>query len=98
MRMGHLASDLLRVATFLKDRADINTVGDILEESKFFIEWTMADAPSEVQVLFADIQPRLALWQYRLSQRKKDIVEIEELQKSAKDWSAQLIDMSGLAV
>lgn len=91
-RLGHLASDLLRISTFLENPKNTAAVNDIIEESKFFIEWTANDAPYKIQEFFADIQPKLALWQLRLEAGSAK----EALKKNARDWSSQLIRFSGL--
>lgn len=96
MRLGHLASDLARIATFSENSMNRTAIGDILEESKFFIEWTVPGAPFHVQALLSEMQPQLALWQYRILQREEDSLEIEELKRASKTWSKQLLEISGL--
>ena len=76
----------------------IKTKATDTEESKFFIEWAAPDAPLHIQELFSEMQSRLALWHRHLSMVKEDFKEIEELAKSTKSWSAQLIQLSGLLV
>ena len=97
-RLGHLASDLMRVSGFLANIKNRKVVTDILEESKFFIEWTAPDAPSHIQELFSEMQSKLALWHRHLLMVKEDSSEIKELAKSTKRWSAQLVQLSGLLV
>lgn len=98
MRLGHLASDLARVHTFLENSMNIKATEDVLEESKFFIEWTAPEAPFDVQVLLSEMQLRLALWQCHLQKQKEKFAEREELKKTAKSWSQQLLEISGLLV
>jgi len=95
-RLGHLASDLMRIAGFLDNIKNRKIVTDILEESKFFIEWAAPESPSHIQELFSEMQSRLALWHRHLLIAKEDPEEIKELAKSAKRWSAQLVQFSGL--
>ncbi len=95
-RLGHLASDLMRIAGFLDNGKNRKVVVDIMEESKFFIEWAAPDAPSHIQELFSEMQSRLALWHRHLLMAKEDSKEIEELAKNTKSWSAQLVQFSGL--
>ena len=97
-RLGHLASDLARISSFLDNSANLEAVEDILEESKFFIEWTAPEASLDVKVLLSEIQSRLALSQRHLPHQKNDAKEIEELKKATKNWSEQLIEISGLLV
>ena len=95
-RLGHLASDLMRVSGFLDNIKNRKVVTDILEESKFFIEWTAPDAPSHIQELFSEMQSRLALWHRHLLMVREDPKEIVELAKSTKRWGTQLVQLSGL--
>lgn len=96
-RLGHLASDLLRISAFLETAENTKAVNDILEESKFFIEWTAPDAPLHIQEFLSGIQPILALWQLRLA-HPENHMHIKALQKISKTWSVKLIEFSGLAV
>jgi len=95
-RLGHLASDLMRIAGFLDNVKNRKAVMDILEESKFFIEWAAPDAPLHIQELFSDMQSRLALWHRHLLMMREDPKEIAELTKSARHWSLRLVQLSGL--
>lgn len=95
-RLGHLASDLARIAAFLDNSLNRRVVNDILEESKFFIEWIALDAPLNIQILLAEMQPKLALWQRRLALQKEGPTEIKNLRKIATGWSKQLIQTTCL--
>jgi hypothetical protein len=97
-RLGHLASDLLRISSFLDNPKNEEAVVDMIEESKFFIEWAAPEAPSHIQEFFADIQPKLALWQQRLVNGRDVAVTKEALRNCAKNWSGTLIRYSGLLV
>ena len=96
IKIGNLAAGLARLSSFSKNPKNREAVRDILEESKFFIEWIAPGAPLEVQTLLSEIQPKLALWQFHLVHEKKDPEEMNELRKMAKSWSAHLIKSSGL--
>lgn len=98
IKIGNLAADLARLSTFSENSKNRRVLEDILEESKFFIEWVTPEAPLEVQILLSEIQPKLALWQRHLLQQKEDAAEIEELKEMTKSWSASLIELSGLPV
>lgn len=96
-KLGHLASDLARLSAFIENDKNLKAAEDILEESKFFIEWTAQEAPSHVQELLSAIQIKLALLQRRLFAHNGSLDDIMELKKSTKDWSEHLIEISGLA-
>ncbi len=95
-RLGHLASDLARVSSFLENSKNIKAIEDILEESKFFIEWTAPEAPLNIQVILSEMQSKLALWQRHLLQQKGNSAEMKTLKKATILWSGQLIKLSGL--
>lgn len=95
-RLGHLASDLLRISNFIDTQKNAAAVNDLIEESKFFIEWAAPESPSHIQEFFSEIQPKLALWQRRFFNRPEEVKTKEELKKHAKAWSGRLIEFSGL--
>lgn len=95
-RLGHLASDLMRIAGFLDNAKNRKVVIDIVEESKFFIEWAAPGSPPHIQELFSEMQSRLALWHRHLLVMREDPMEITELAKSTRHWGMQLIQLSGL--
>ncbi|HVP37226.1 MAG TPA: hypothetical protein VMT04_09550, partial [Terriglobales bacterium] len=62
VRLGGISSDLARIASFAPVKDNWETVKSLLEESKFFIEWTALDASLEQKALLVEIQIQLALW------------------------------------
>jgi hypothetical protein len=95
-RLGHLASDLLRVSNFVDNPKNRAVVTDIIEESEFFIEWSAPTAPSPIQQFLAEIQRKLALWHRHFMIQAEDPAEREELKQRSKEWSARLLEFSGL--
>lgn len=95
-RLGHLASDLLRISTFLENPKNIAVVNDIIEESKFFIEWLAPEAPPHVQEFLSDMQVKLVLCQYQILHHKESKKEKLALMSDAKKWSVKLLTFSGL--
>jgi hypothetical protein len=97
-RLGHLASDLARISALLENSKNKKAVDDILEESKFFIEWTVSEAPANVQTLLSEIQIKLAQVHFHLLHHKEKPTKINRLKKITKTWSDQLLEISGLLV
>ena len=95
-RLGHLASDLVHIASFLEYPKDIKAANDVLEESKFFIEWTAPGAPFDVQSFLSEIQPQLSLWHLKLQQQKGNLKDIGEVKRLTRRWSDRLLEISGL--
>lgn len=63
IRLGGLAADLARIASFSENPANHQAVVSLLEEGKWFAEWAAPGAPLETQVVLADIQLALAVWE-----------------------------------
>ncbi len=97
-RLGGLAADLARVASF-SEIHDAAVVEGLLEESQAFIEWC---APSllpdrmEDAARLVDIQRSLTDWYHRWNQIVNDLVERKKLAVQAQHWSDEVLKMSGL--
>ena len=63
IRLGGLAADLARIASFADDPADARAVASLLEEGKYFAEWIAPEAPPETQAMLAEVQIALAVWE-----------------------------------
>jgi hypothetical protein len=91
VRLGSLASNLNRLA-WHADKGSYAVAAPIIRESKYFIEWTAAEWPLDVQFQLADIQLAMACWERRW--RQGDGVSALALQ--AREWSQVLLRSSGL--
>ena len=92
IRLGGLAADLARVASFGGNPANRQAVASLLEESKYFAEWIAPDAPLETQAVLAELQVTLALWERRWLKG----VEVPTMQIEAEQQSAALLSLAGL--
>jgi len=61
-RLGGLAANLSRVASFADNPNNFKAVETLIEESKFLIEWIAPDLPVEIQTKLAELQIQLSLW------------------------------------
>ena len=91
-RLGSLAADLARIASFVEDPRDQEAVVSLLEEGKYFAEWMAPDAPLETQALLAELQVTLAVWQRRLLNGAPDVSMRAEAQRK----SDELLALAGL--
>lgn len=93
IRLGGLAADLARIASFAGNPRNHRAVASLLEESKYFAEWAAPDAPLEIQEQLAEVQVSVALWQldWENGQAASSIGE------QAQRWSNRLLELSGLA-
>lgn len=97
IRLGSLAADLARVASFAEIRDDA-AVESLMEESTAFIEWCapgLVNEQIDEAARLVDIQRGLATWQ-RLWQNTQHESERDKLIRQAQAWSDEVLAMSGL--
>jgi hypothetical protein len=92
IRLGGLAADLARVASFAENPKNHDAVSTLLEEGKYFAEWAAPGAPLETQAALAEIQVLMALWHLRWQAGRPD----PDMRQQAKEWSDRLLALAGL--
>ena len=97
MQLGHLASDLARIASFIDIKMDARALKSVIEEAKYFAEWT-ATAPGvtlETQIFLAKIQEFVAQKELEFD----CMFEKEEwragVRSRARAWSDELLRKAG---
>lgn len=96
VRLGGLAANLSRVASFSKHAGHREAVSEMLEESKWFIEWTASELEIERAAELVRLQVQLALWQLQ-SQTEWDNENWRNgLAVDSRQLSERLLEMSGL--
>jgi hypothetical protein len=96
VRLGGLAANLARVKSFSDHPDHRDIVKNLLEESKFFIEWTAPDAGVELQAELAKLQLQLACWQLNWKNIWDDPVQRAAVAGKARIWSEWVLEISGL--
>ncbi len=96
MRLGGLAANLGRIASFSKYADHLDVVDSIIQESKWFIEWTAAEIDIQQAAELVKLQVQLALWQLHSKNRWDEESWRLELAAHSKQWSDRLLEMSGL--
>ncbi|MBI3596554.1 MAG: hypothetical protein HY203_05310 [Nitrospirae bacterium] len=96
IRLGGLAANLARLASFSSRLKNHRSVEYLLEESKWFIEWMVPDASPEMQAELADLQIQLAVWHRAWQQGKLEGGRLDEMIAQAHAWSDRLLERSGL--
>ena len=96
VRLGGLAANLARIRSFSDHPDHRDVVEHLLEESKFFIEWTVPDAALEVQTALVELQLQLARWQRKWADTWADPVQRAAVAEQAHTWSKRLLGISGL--
>lgn len=92
-RLGGIAANLARVASFASNPANRQAILDMLEESKWFIEWTAPSEKPERAARLAEIQLALTVMGSRLN---RGVVDLTDISESAARMSDEIMDMSGL--
>ncbi len=96
IRLGGLAANLARVKSFSNHPDHRDAVERLLDESKFFIEWTAPEARLEVQAELVELQIQLAKWQYAWSSIWTDPAQRMAIAEQAGAWSERVLKLSGL--
>jgi hypothetical protein len=96
IRLGGLATNLMRIASVAEHSGNRQVVDRLLEESKFFIEWTAPDTSLDKQMTLVELQVRLAVWQHRWPRDLTDQTKKTQLAREAHTWAEQVLEMSGL--
>ena len=96
MRLGGLAANLRRMKSFAADAGGDDAVASLVEESKYFIEWTASDAPIDTAAQLVHLQVELARWQLQWAQRWSDTSQRLQLGERALAWSDHVLHLSGL--
>lgn len=93
-RLGNLASTLARSATASGSARTYASVGDLLREGMWIIEWTAGDAPQDAQSELAAMQRELGLLR-RAWDKDPDAVQ-SLLAFRARAISDRALQLSGL--
>jgi len=95
-RLGGLAATLGRISSSARRASDPQTVSNLLDEARHFIEWTAADATPEKAAELVQMQLMITLWQHAWDQASQYPQQRLLLSVQAKDWSDKALDFSGL--
>ena len=96
VRLGGLASNLVRIRALSENPVHREIVADVLNESKYFIEWTAGETATETAAQLADLQRQLARWQLNWQQIWDDPAQRAQVAQESRAWSDRVLQMSGL--
>lgn len=96
VRLGGIASGLLRLQKTALQPALRSVAEGVLDEAKFLIEWTAPEAPIGIAAELADLQGLLARWHRGWGEISGDPIRLSDLSARAGDWSRRILDHSGL--
>lgn len=96
VRLGGLAANLSRIKSFAAHEASREAVESLIDESKFFIEWTAAEAEINTAAQLVELQIQLARWQHNWTRIWTDPLQRSQMAEQAAVWSRRVMEMSGL--
>lgn len=88
-RLGALAANLGRIASFAKRGRNVELLKTLVEESEYFIEWTFPEIPFHLQETLVELQIRLAVWRLRM---EEGTIEMEGLASEFGKWSEKIFE------
>lgn len=94
VQLGGIAADLARIASFAPNPANRRAVLDLIEETKWFIEWAGPSADADTAARLAEMQVSLAVIEARM---RSGTADTAALVRDACMWSGEVLEMSGLA-
>ena len=95
-RLGGLAATLGRVSSVARKSSDPANVTRLLEEAKYMIEWTAAEAEPEIAAELVSMQTLLNLWLRAWNTASQYKEQRVLLSVQAKHWSDRALEFSGL--
>jgi len=96
VRLGGLAANLSRIKSFAAHDASRDAVESLIDESKYFIEWTADDAEMQTAAELVDLQIQLSRWQYNWAQIWTDPAQRRQVAETSSIWSKRVLELSGL--
>jgi hypothetical protein len=95
-RLGNLASNLRRIKSFSSLDVNQEVVKDLLDESKYFIEWTAAETEIHTAGELVELQILIARVTFNLDRIWVDSNRRNNLAEQAMQWSDRVLELSGL--
>ncbi len=98
IRLGGIAANLARLASFSANPQSVIAIENLLVESRWLIEWTVPDLVAERvdDAARLDIQRGLTRWYWRWRDIQNDPAQRQQLAAQARAWSEEVLQMSGL--
>jgi hypothetical protein len=96
VRLGGLAANLSRINSFTARETGCAAVESMIDESKFFIEWTAADAEAHTAEVLVELQVQLARWHQNWARIWSDPHQRAQVVEQSRTWSQRVLEMSGL--
>lgn len=96
IRLGGLAANLARIHSFANHDANQRAVEYLLDESKWFIEWTASEADIDMAAELVGLQIQLAQWQRQWAKIWADRIQRRHMSEQVHEWAEHILERSGL--
>jgi len=96
VRLGGLAANLARVESFSDRDEHREIVYELIEESKYFIEWSTPEVPLPFQAELVEYQVALALWQLQWQEIWGNPEKRKMIMHEVGEWAHRILKESGL--
>lgn len=96
VRLGNIAANLARIRSFSNNPANRAAVRDLLEESRYFIEWSAAGLELRQQIFLRKLMRRLTRWLRTQPYWSESPRSRRQLSVEAGVWSERTLAQSGL--
>lgn len=96
IQLGNIASNLGRIAGFIRSEIEQAAITDLLDETKAMLEWAAPSATLEQQFILVELQRCLVRWRFAWDDIAQDATQRADIAAKAREWSEQLIAISGL--
>jgi hypothetical protein len=96
IRLGGLAANLIRIKSFSDHPDHRDVIENLLDESKFFIEWAAPEAGIDLQADLVALQLQLACWQRSWQEIWADPLRRAAVAEQSQTWSERVLKRSGL--
>lgn len=96
IQLGNIASNLGRIDNFITTEMEQPAITDLLDETKVMIDWAAPSATLEQQFTLVELQRCLVRWRFAWDSIAQDASQRAGVAGKAREWSDQLIAISGL--
>lgn len=96
IRLGGIAANLARISSFSSNEKHSEAVSKMMNESRYFIEWTTPDFDLETQDELVQLQLKLSFWIHTWDKVWSNVDNRSRMAKESSEWSVRLLKMSGI--
>ncbi len=96
VRLGNIAANLARIKSFSENPDNQAAVRDLLEESRYFIEWSAVELELRQQIFLRKLMRRLTRWMRTQPCWSNSPRSRRQLSVEAGVWSERALAQSGL--